>query len=91
MENSMTNKNIKSNRLNFRKSSIKNKLDLFHPHTRKNKDNNNSLDNYSSSENIKNNLSEKMNLKQRKHINFKPFTLQQYKNKYENNNNIKIF
>ena len=88
MENSMTNKNIKSNRLNFRKSSIKNKLDLFHPHTRKN--NNNSLDNYSSSENIKNNLSEKMNLKQRKHINFKPFTLQQYKNKYENNNNIKI-
>ena len=72
---------------NFNK---KNNLEIFHNNIQKTLDNNNILDNLTTSDNCKNNSNEKNNLKLHRNINFKPFTLQQYKNKYENNNNLRI-
>ena len=82
IEHSTTNRNNKLNKLLFKRKSGNNNFEIFPPYIRKNI-NNNILDNYSSSENGKNNSKEKTKLK-RKKINFKPYTLEQYINKYEN-------
>ena len=82
MEHSTTNRNNKLNKLLFKRKSGNNNFEIFPPYIRKSIDNN-ILDNYSSSENGKNNSKEKTKLK-RKKINFKPYTLEQYINKYEN-------
>ena len=88
--NSTINKDNNLNKLFFNRSNKINNINnvqLYSPRIHKTFDyNQNILDNYSSSENGKNyNSSEKINLNTRKNISFKPYTLAQYKNKYENN------
>ena len=87
------NRDYKSEKIFSPKNSHKNINDfvLFPPYIHRNLDNKNLLENYSSSDNGKSNSKDKINLKNTKHMNFKPYTLEQYKNKYQNNNNIRIF
>ena len=86
IDHSTTNKNNKLNKLLFKRNSKNNNLEIFPPYICKSIDNN-ILDNFSSSENGKNNSKEKTKLKRNK-INFKPYTLEQYINKYENKNPV---
>ena len=80
ISHSTENKNNKLNKYLFNKSSKKNIIQLT-------LDNNqNIFDNKSSTEKSKNNSTEKINLTKRKNIEYKPYTLVQYKNKYEKNN-----
>ena len=85
ISHSTENKDNKLNKFIFNQSSKKNDIHLTIDFTKK------ILDNKSSTDNGKNNSSEKINLRTRKNIEFKPYTLEQYKNKYEKNNNLKIF
>ena len=89
IEPSISNRDNKSDKIFSKRNTNKNKFELFPPY-HKTLDNNIILDNYSSSDNGKNNSSEKNNIKLHRLINFKPYTLEQYKNKYENNNNKRI-
>ena len=94
IEHSSSNKDYKSEKIFSQRNSkkINNNFELFPPYIHRSLDNNNNnLENFSSSDNGKNNSREKLNFKSPKHINFKPYTLEQYKNKYGNNNNIRIF
>ena len=80
ISHSTENKNNKLNKYLFNKSSKKNIIQLT-------LDNNqNIFDNKSSTEKSKNNSTEKINITKRKNIEYKPYTLVQYKNKYEKNN-----
>ena len=80
ISHSTENKNNKLNKYLFNKSSKKNIIQLT-------LDNNqNIFDNKSSAEKSKNNSTEKINITKRKNIEYKPYTLVQYKNKYEKNN-----
>ena len=79
ISHSTENKNNKLNKYLFNKSSKKNIIQLT-------LDNNqNIFDNKSSTEKSKNNSTEKINITKRKNIEYKPYTLVQYKNKYEKN------
>ena len=80
ISHSTENKNNKLNKYLFNKSSKKNIIQLT-------LDNNqNIFDNKSSTEKSKNNSTEKINITKRKNIEYKPYPLVQYKNKYEKNN-----
>ena len=75
ISHSTENKNNKLNKYLFNKSSKKNIIQLT-------LDNNqNIFDNKSSTEKSKNNSTEKINITKRKNIEYKPYTLVQYKNK----------
>ena len=80
ISHSTENKNNKLNKYLFNKSSKKNIIQLTIDN------NQNIFDNKSSTEKIKNNSTEKINITKRKNIEYKPYTLVQYKNKYEKNN-----
>ena len=80
ISHSTENKNNKLNKYLFNKSSKKNIIQLTIDN------NQNILDNKSSTEKSKNNSTEKINITKRKNIEYKPYTLVQYKNKYEKNN-----
>ena len=90
---SISNRDNKSDKVFSKRNSNKNNnLELYPPFIGRSLDiNNNILENYSTSDNGKNNSTGKINLIKQKNINFKPYTLEQYKNKYENNNNIRVF
>ena len=90
---SISNKDNKSDKIFSKRNSNKNNnFDLYPPFIGRSLDiNNNIVENYSTSDNGKNNSTGKINLIKQKNINFKPYTLEQYKNKYENNNNIRVF
>ena len=89
---SISNRDNKSDKIFSKRNSNKNNnLELFPPYIGRTLDNNNIIENYSSSDNGKSSSTEKLNLRRQKNINFKPYTLEQYKNKYENNNNIRVF
>ena len=91
-EYSISNIDNKSDRLFSKKNfNKKNNLEMLPHNIQRTLDNNyNILDNLTASDNFKNNSSEKINLKPQRKISYKPYTLQQYKNKYENNNNLRI-
>ena len=80
ISHSTENKNNKLNKYLFNKSSKKNLIQLTIDN------NQNIFDNKSTTEKSKNNSTEKINLTKRKNIDYKPYTLVQYKNKYEKNN-----
>ena len=80
ISHSTENKNNKLNKYLFNKSSKKNIIQLTIDN------NQNIFDNKSSTEKSKNNSTEKINITKRKNIEYKPYTLVQYKNKYEKNN-----
>ena len=80
ISHSTENKSDKLNKFLFNKSSKKNIIQLTIDN------NQNIFDNKSSTEKSKNNSSEKINLTTRKKIDYIPYTLQQYKSKYEKNN-----
>ena len=91
-EYSISNMDNNSDRIFSKKNfNKKNKFEKLPHNITKTLDNNyNILDNLTASDNFKNNSSEKINLKPQRKISYKPYTLQQYKNKYENNNNLRI-
>ena len=80
ISHSTENKINKLNKYLFNKSSKKNIIQLTIDN------NQNIFDNKSSTEKSKNNSTEKINITKRKNIEYKPYTLVQYKNKYEKNN-----
>jgi len=84
ISHSTENKSNKLNKFLFNKISKKNTIQLTIDN------NQNIFDNKSTTEKSKNNSSEKINLTKRKKIEYIPYTLNQYKSKYEKNN-LKIF
>lgn len=89
-EHSVPNRENKLIKIFSKRNFNKNKFELFPSYNPRTLDNNILSENYSTSENDKNNSKEKKSLKLQKNINFKPYTLEQYKRKYENNNNMRL-